>query len=305
MNTESTYNFSTYFQGKAKKCLSEMLHLAIKEDGIDLTSNGIFSPKDTSQAKIIARQPSVIAGLPIIPLFIELFCLTGSIEKNYSWQPLVQEGEYVTANTPIATIKGATRIILHTERSILNIIGHLSGIATLTKKYIIELDNTGITLLDTRKTLPGLRYIDKYAVLCGGGTNHRRNLEELLLIKDTHIDAIGSIKQAVTNLRKTYTPCPPIEVECRTINEVNEAIHCHVERIMLDNMPIKMLNEALQLIPHNIITEVSGGITLENIYTLTKTIKRKPNYISVGCITNSAPCSNFSMLIEKKYETTI
>lgn len=286
--------FSDYFQNKAQEFLLAILELALKEDGIDLTSNAIFSSVEHIHTQIIAKEQTLVSGLPVIPLIMQL-CSVAS--DDYYWKAFVGEGTKVEAHTVIAEIIGPAQRILQAERTILNFISHVSGITTLTKKYVDALEGSGIVLLDTRKTLPGLRYPAKYAVLCGGGKNHRHNLEELLLIKDNHIDTAGSIDTAVQKLRNRYTPCPLIEVECRTITEVMEAVNCYVDRIMLDNMSIETMHTALAYIPQTIEVEISGNITLENIQRIAKNSQRKPNYISVGCITKSAPAADFSLSI--------
>jgi nicotinate-nucleotide pyrophosphorylase (carboxylating) len=183
----------------------------------------------------------------------------------------------------------------------LNFLSHLSGIAHLTRRYVTELEGTGAALLDTRKTLPGLRWPDKYAVLVGGGRNHRRNLSEMLMLKDNHIDAAGSIREAVAMLRAAYgADCPPIEVECRNLAELREALDSGVKRVMLDNMDIPALSAALPLIPPQVEAEISGGVTLENIRVLALASPRRPDFISVGRITHSAPAADFSMRIHKE-----
>lgn len=290
--------FSEYFSGEARACLMSLLELALAEDGPDLTSDGIFPPADRAQAVIVAKSETVVSGLPVIPLVLDL-CATCPEELSHTWQALAREGEAVQAGAAIARLSGPARQILRAERVILNFISHLSGIAALTRSYVDILDGTGVRLLDTRKTLPGMRYPDKYAVLCGGGRNHRRNLSEMLMIKDNHIDAAGSITEAVAKLRERYKPCPPIEVECRTIAEVDEAVACAVERIMLDNMSREGLREALERVPRTIETEVSGGVTLESLRALATPGTRQPDFISVGRLTHSAPAADFSMRIAK------
>jgi nicotinate-nucleotide pyrophosphorylase (carboxylating) len=195
----------------------------------------------------------------------------------------------------VATINGQTRLVLKAERIILNFISHLSGIANLTASYVKELAGTSTRLLDTRKTLPGLRYPEKYAVLAGGGLNHRFSLEDMLMLKDNHIDAAGSITRAVQLVRKTYSPCPPLEVECRNLDEVKEAALAGVNRIMLDNMDLPTLKKALLLIPKAIESEVSGGITRECIGELARLSPSGPDFISVGRLTHSAPAADFSI----------
>lgn len=290
--------FSEYFSGDARTYLMAALELALAEDGPDLTSDGLFAPVDRVQAVIVAKERAVVSGLPVIPLIMDL-CAARPAELSYTWQALAKEGEDVSAGFTIARLNGPARQILRAERVILNFISHLSGIATLTRTYVDALEGTGVRLLDTRKTLPGLRYPDKYAVVCGGGHNHRRNLAEMLMVKDNHIDAAGSITAAVTALRERYRPCPPIEVECRTNAEVSEAVECKVNRIMLDNMKADALGSALVLVPRGIETEVSGGVSLESIRALATPGLRQPDFISVGRLTHSAPAADFSMRIAK------
>ena len=172
----------------------------------------------------------------------------------------------------MARISGPARQVLRAERVILNFVSHLCGIANLTRRYAEKLEGTGVRLLDTRKTMPGLRYPDKYAVLCGGGHNHRRNLAEMLMLKDNHIDAAGSMTKAVELLRGRYNPCTP-----------------------------DMLPEALEMIPSSIETEISGGVSLDTIrvYATVSTV-RKPDFISVGRITHSAVTADLSMRIAKE-----
>ena len=192
------------------------------------------------------------------------------------------------ANTPLANIAYA----YHFDAGLY---------ARYLRRYAEKLEGTGVRLLDTRKTMPGLRYPDKYAVLCGGGHNHRRNLAEMLMLKDNHIDAAGSMTKAVELLRGRYNPCPPIEVECRNHDEISEAVACRVDRIMLDNMTPDMLPEALEMIPSSIETEISGGVSLDTIraYATVSTV-RKPDFISVGRITHSAVTADLSMRIAKE-----
>ncbi len=289
--------FSEFFQAEAYDHLVSLLQLCLAEDGIDLTSEGIFHAEDQAQAKIVAKQQTLVAGLPVLPLVMDM-CLSEQSDKSYTWRALVDEGTEVHSDTVVAEFVAPTRCLLRAERVMLNMLCHLSGVATLTKQYVQALDGTGVRLLDTRKTLPGSRYPDKYAVLVGGGTNHRKNLSEMLMLKDNHIDAAGSISKAVEAVRKHCTPCPPIEVECRNIAEVHEAVACNVERVMLDNMNTATITRALPHIPPTIECEISGGVTLHGIRNLATVVpfgKRRPDFISVGRITHSAPAADFSM----------
>ena len=277
-----------------------ILELSLAEDGPDLTTEGVFGPGDRLQAIIVAKEQTIIAGLPVIPLVMDL-CAAHPEELSYTWQSLAKEGEEVAKGSIVARISGPARQVLRAERVILNFVSHLCGIANLTRRYAEKLEGTGVRLLDTRKTMPGLRYPDKYAVLCGGGHNHRRNLAEMLMLKDNHIDAAGSMTKAVELLRGRYNPCPPIEVECRNLDEISEAVACRVDRIMLDNMTPDMLPEALEMIPSFIETEISGGVSLDTIraYATVRTV-RKPDFIPVGRITHSAVTADLSMRIAKE-----
>lgn len=263
-----------------------LIRIALAEDGPDLTAQGLFGEDEMAQAQIIAKQSTVVAGLPLIPLILEFGDVKCNVHLN------VDEGDRVSEGTMIAAIQGPAAHLLKAERVIMNFICHLSGIAELTSRYVAELQGTGTTLLDTRKTTPGLRYLEKYAVCVGGGQNHRKNLAEMLMLKDNHIDRAGSITQAVSTLRNTYAQCPPIEVECRTLEEVKEASACDIQRIMLDNMSPEMITEALTLVPDGIESEVSGNISLANIKSI---CQLGPDFISVGKLTHSAPASDFSM----------
>jgi nicotinate-nucleotide pyrophosphorylase (carboxylating) len=237
----------------------------------------------------VAKQDTLVAGLPLIPLIMEF----AGCEFQHMLN--VDEGERVSSGTMIAAIQGPTRHLLRTERVILNYLCHISGIASLTARYVAALHGSRTTLLDTRKTLPGLRYPEKYAVLVGGGKNHRKNLSEMLMVKDNHIDRAGGINPAVASLRAAYgEDCPPIEVECRTVEEVDQAVAVQVTRIMLDNMDLDQMRQALARIPAGIETEVSGGVNLENIAAIGAL---GPDYVSVGRITHSAPVSDLSMRI--------
>ena len=191
----------------------------------------------------------------------------------------------------VAALQGPTVHLLKAERVILNFLCHLSGIANLTDRYVQELQGTKTQLLDTRKTLPGLRFPEKYAVLAGGGKNHRLTLSDMLMLKDNHIEQAGSITKAVEALLGAYSPCPPIEVECRTIEEVEEAVQCEIQRIMLDNMDTETAKTALGIIPDTIETEISGNISMENIREVAKLA---PAFVSVGKLTQPISGGNSS-----------
>lgn len=285
-------NFSTYFPPQKKPLLLNLIDLAWQEDGED-PSSLIFPSDHTSSAKLIAKAHGLIAGLPLLNLIQEKFKLFLKITL------LVHEGARVKPRQVIAKIQGKTRDLLRAERIFLNFLSHLSGIATLTSKYVEKTKPYGVTLLDTRKTLPGMRYLEKYAVQVGGGKNHRLNLSEMIMLKDNHLAAFPHLQEAVKTLRTQLNPCPPIEVECGTLEEVKAAIKTQVDRIMLDNMSLKQAKECLALIPSHIETEISGNIDLNNIEAYARL---KPTYISVGKLTHSAPALDLSLKIEGKNE---
>jgi len=278
--------FEEFFQAEARMFLLATIRIALAEDGSDLTSMGVFSEGDLTQAMIVAKEDTVVAGLPLIPMIMEFGGEECQVHLN------VDDGDFVPKGTMVAALQGPTVHLLKAERVIMNFLCHLSGIANLTTQYVKALEGTKTQLLDTRKTLPGLRFPEKYAVLAGGGKNHRLTLSDMLMLKDNHIEQAGSITHAVDALLRTHTPCPPIEVECRTLEEVEEATQCEIQRIMLDNMDAETAKTALGIIPDTIETEISGNISLENIREVAEL---GPNYISVGKLTHSAPSSDFSM----------
>lgn len=285
-----TTTFHDFFQGPALEFLERAVRAALDEDGADLTSLAVFGTQSPARAEIVAKQDAVVAGLPIGPLVLDAV----TPGAGAGMRLLAADGRTVRPGQVVAEIHGPASTLLRAERVVLNFLTHLSGIATLTRTYADALRGTRTTLLDTRKTLPGLRHVEKYAVLMGGGKNHRLSLSDMLMLKDNHIDQAGGIAPAVARLRAAYSPCPPIEVECRTLAEVREAAGLGVARIMLDNMAPEALAEALALVPPGIETEVSGGVSLA---TLAAIAQAGPDFVSVGRLTHSAPAADFSMRI--------
>jgi nicotinate-nucleotide pyrophosphorylase (carboxylating) len=289
---------SPFFRGRALEHTLLTIRQALAEDGTDLTSNAVFAPEDSLRAVIVAKEEAVLAGLPLIPLILE----EGSRLEPGRWKVVrhAREGERLSPGEEIILMEGGARLLLRCERVILNFICHLSGIASLTRRYADRLRGSGITLLDTRKTLPGLRFPEKYAVLAGGGRNHRMDLSAMLMLKDNHLDAGGGVASAVALVRAAYGPVPPLEVECRTLGEVEEALLCRVDRIMLDNMDAPALEAALRRIPAEVEVEVSGGLSLDSLDGLLALAgSRKPDFVSVGRITHSAPQADFSLRLER------
>lgn len=295
----TTPSFDSFFQGQAREYLLRAIDLALVEDGQDLTSLGLFPPYERLDARVVAKEDTLVVGLPLIALVLErcaeLFPEYGAV-ADCETILRAPEASRVQRYTEVAAMFGPAALLLKAERVALNFIAHLSGVANLTARYVAALEGAKTKLLDTRKTLPGLRYPEKYAVRCGGGMNHRLDLAAMLMLKDNHIDRAGSITAAVTLLRAAYADCPAIEVECRTLDDVREAVACTVERIMLDNMSAATILEALTFVPESIETEISGSVSLDTLPALGRL---GADFISVGRITHSAPAADFSMLISR------
>jgi nicotinate-nucleotide pyrophosphorylase (carboxylating) len=286
--------YSSFFSGAPRRFMLRTIDLALAEDGEDLTSVALFPESDLLTADIVAKEHMTVAGLPLAPLILERCAAGFAPQAPYSVELLRQDGARVTPGDLLLQMQGQARLLLKAERVILNFLCHLSGIATLTRQYANALAGSRTRLLDTRKTLPGLRYPEKYAVLVGGGHNHRKNLEEMLMLKDNHIDQAGSIQAAVEKLRTILPRCPPIEVECRDASDVDAAVAAGVERIMLDNMTPEGIAACLKRIPAAIETEISGGVDLDNLILLGSL---GADFISVGRITHSARSMDISMRI--------
>lgn len=286
------------FGSKGAEYVRRIVRLALEEDERDLTSDGIFEKNDMSYGKLIARQDTYVVGLPLIPVVFEELGVKDP-EKLYSIK--AAEGSYLKNNDIAAEFEAGTALLLKAERIILNFITRMSGIANYTKLFLKELEGTGVTLLDTRKTLPGHRYLDKYAVRAAGAKNHRMTLADMLMVKNNHVDAAGSITNAVEKLRGEYgASCPPIIVECRDSKEVLEAVGVAPQRILLDNMSVEELAENLPLIPKNIEAEISGGVNLKTVRALALSSKTRPaDFVSVGSITHSAPIADFSLRVKR------
>lgn len=279
--------FSLYFNDDRMALLHRLVDIALEEDGRDLTSEALFPLTSLLHASIVAKEETLVAGLPLIDIVFErMRCPKPCVTLLASDADAVERGQEV------ARIQGSAPILLKAERVIMNFICHLSGVANATRRFVQAVEGTGVRVLDTRKTTPGQRYLEKYAVRMGGGHNHRANLEEMLMLKDNHIDQAGSITAAVDTLRKAYDVCPPLEVECRTLEHVREAVSLIPQRIMLDNMSVETAAEALKLIPAHIESEISGNVTLATIRALAEL---RPTFISTGAITHSATVADFSM----------
>jgi len=269
----------------------ELIKLALEEDiqDGDVTTLAIVEEDEMCKGKLVAKQNGVIAGLEVFRYVFKL--LDGNGLKFYS---KYYDGAEVQRGDLIAEFSGKMRTVLSGERTALNILQRMSGVATKTRRYVEQLKDTKTELLDTRKTMPGFRYLDKYAVAIGGGTNHRIGLFDMVMLKENHIKAAGSIQKAVNVVREKYGNKYKIEVETGNLVEVMDALDSDVDIIMLDNMPIEEMQASVLMINKKVKTEASGNITLENIKSVAET---GVDYISVGAITHSVNALDISLLI--------
>jgi nicotinate-nucleotide pyrophosphorylase (carboxylating) len=263
--------------------IERVAKLALDEDlagGVDVTTLSTVDEDATGEADFVAREAGVVAGLDVAAAIVELrFAGAGAVK------PTKNDGETVVPGDIVLSIAGPTREILTAERSALNILCHLSGIATTTAHWVDAVEGTGAVIRDTRKTMPGLRALEKYAVRCGGGQNHRKGLADQALIKDNHIVAAGGVTPALHAVQKQF-PDLICEVECDTVDQVAEAIAAGAKLVLLDNMSIDELKESVGIAkPAGVKTEASGGLTIDRARDVART---GVEYLSVGALTHSA-----------------
>ena len=268
-----------------------LIELAIAEDigPGDATSEAVLPTTLVLCGRIIAKRAGVIAGLPVAEAVFR------RVDPALRLSSHVRDGDSVTPGDIVAEVNGPGRGMLASERLALNFLQHLSGIATLTRAFVDAVDGTKAIVLDTRKTHPGYRVLEKYAVRMGGGHNHRMSLHDMLLVKDNHIEAAGSITTAVEQARSFHHDLP-IEVEVKNLDELREAVRLNVDRIMLDNMDLDQMQEAVRLTGGRVDLEASGGVDLERVAAIAAT---GVDYISIGALTHSAPALDLSMLVSK------
>ncbi len=268
--------------------VDDIIKTALNEDinYIDSTADLLIPEDSVSSAYFVAKASGVIAGLDVA---LRVFTM---LDPDMKIECKFKDGDAVNNGDIIAEFTGHTRLMLKAERTALNLLQHMSGIATYTNKCVKLVEGTNASIADTRKTLPGLRALQKYSVLAGGGRNHRYNLTDAAMLKDNHIDAYGGITAAVTELRKKAGHMLQIEVETRTLDEVREAVACKVNVIMLDNMSCETMAEAVKLVDGRAKLEASGNITLDNIAEVAKT---GIDIISLGALTHSVQAFDISM----------
>lgn len=269
-----------------------LIQFALHEDiGTgDITTESIFDNDAIAGATIVAKQDGVICGMKIAELVFRDFTI------DMDWQPFCKDGDYVRKGTVIAQVEATSRILLSAERTALNFLQRMSGVATNARKYAQAVEGTGCRVLDTRKTIPGWRLLDKYAAKVGGATNHRYGLYDMVMIKDNHITAAGSIEKAIEIVLKETERYPlPIEVETASLGDVARVLQVGgITRIMFDNFTPDKVREGVEMVQGRFETEASGGITLENIRDYAET---GVDFVSVGAITHSAAALDISMNI--------
>ncbi|RPH37817.1 carboxylating nicotinate-nucleotide diphosphorylase [bacterium] len=272
--------------------IARLIELALMEDvGLgDLTSDAVVDEGAMSRGELLCKQGGVIAGLEVAGLVFR-FC-----DDGITFDPLIAEGANCPAGLVIARMDGGTKGILRGERTALNFLQRMSGIASLTRRYVDAVAGTSAKITDTRKTAPGLRALDKWAVRLGGGVNHRFGLDDMVLIKDNHLVATGGITAAVMLCRAyldEHNVRAAVEVETKNLDEVREALACGgIQRIMLDNFSLPEMREAVHLIAHAVEVEASGGITLATVRAVAET---GVDFISVGALTHSVNALDISL----------
>ncbi|HEY4621220.1 MAG TPA: carboxylating nicotinate-nucleotide diphosphorylase [Gaiellaceae bacterium] len=273
----------------AEDALERVVAAALAEDvGTgDVTTEATVDTDAVGTAELVTRTPGVVAGLAAVEAVFR------ALDPEIRFEPLVEEGALVREPVAVARVSGSLRAILTGERTALNFLGRFSGIATLTRRYVDAVAGTGVAILDTRKTTPGLRVLEKRAVASGGGRNHRFGLSDGVLVKDNHLRAAGSVRAAVERLRAATDL--PVEVECDTLEQVDEALAAGADAILLDNMSLDELRAAVGLARGRARLEASGGVTLDTVRAVAET---GVDEISIGALTHSAPALDVSLELE-------
>lgn len=282
---------TTIFDYIKEEDLNEFLNYVFKEDFRkegDITSDAIFKDDIKKNAIILAKQNGIVAGIELIKFILY------KVNDTIMIEPFIEDGASVTCGERIMCINANLSFLLKAERICLNFLGRISGVATITQKFVEETKGTRCKILDTRKTTPGLRFAEKYAVRVGGGTNHRMGLFDVVLIKDNHIDGKGSLIQCIEAVRNEYGNKYKIITETRTLDEVKDALSMKVDRILLDNMDIETTQKAINIVNNQIPLESSGNITLDKVKTLAQL---GIDYISTSYITAWAQPIDLSMII--------
>jgi nicotinate-nucleotide pyrophosphorylase (carboxylating) len=277
-----------------RRWVEDLVRATIEEDlagGVDVTTTATVDAEQISVADFVARSDGVVAGLQVAELVLRQVAGKDEIEIEHS----VADGAAVKAGDVLLTVRGKTRQLLTAERTTLNLLGHLSGVATLTRRWVDALDGTGAVVRDTRKTMPLLRTLEKYAVRCGGGQNHRMGLSDAALIKDNHVIAAGGVAEAFRLVRKAY-PDVPVEVEVDSVEDAVIAVEAGAELILLDNMDVPQLRSAVEQVAGRAKLEASGSLRLDNAREVAET---GVDYLAVGALTHSAPVLDIAMDLQE------
>ena len=275
---------------KLLKSVETILNLAYWEDigEGDITTNNLIPSGEVKTALFAAKEDGIIAGLPVAEMVFR------KLDQNLKWKTLIPDGRWVKEGDIIAEFSGSYRALLSGERTALNFLQRMSGIATLANQFVKAVEGTNVKILDTRKTLPGYRFLDKYSIRMGGATNHRIGLYDMVMIKDNHIQVAGGIKNAVEAIRQRIPISIKIEVETSTLEMVREAIDVGADIIMLDNMNTKAIAKAVKLIDKRAKTEASGNMSLHKIKEIAET---GVDFISIGALTHSVKALDISQSI--------
>jgi nicotinate-nucleotide pyrophosphorylase (carboxylating) len=277
-----------------RQWVEDLVRATIEEDlagGVDVTTTATVDAEQISVADFVARSDGVVAGLQIAELVLRQVAGKDEVEIEHS----VSDGAAVKAGDVLLTVRGKTRQLLTAERTTLNLLCHLSGVATLTRRWVEALDGTGAVVRDTRKTMPLLRTLEKYAVRCGGGKNHRMGLSDAALIKDNHVIAAGGVAEAFRLVRKAF-PDVPVEVEVDSVEDAVIAVEAGAELILLDNMDVPQLRSAVEQVAGRAKLEASGNLRLDNAREVAET---GVDYLAVGALTHSAPVLDIAMDLQE------
>jgi len=268
------------------KVIDRKIREALREDigSGDITSQKVVRPNTKALGVIFAKERGILCGIDIACRVFEI------CDPNLRFDKKLYDGGEVDYGTTVATVTGSARSILKAERVALNFIQQLSGIATLTRRFVDLVAGTGVVILDTRKTHPGLRELEKYAVKVGGGENHRMGLDRMVLIKDNHISVGGGIDAVIRRMKGEW-----FEIEVKNLHELKLAVELGAHRVMLDNFPLGEIKKAVKLYKGRVELEVSGGVTLENVRSIAET---GVDYISIGALTHSARAIDFSLTLK-------
>ena len=287
--TYPTYRLSTDVSerlaaaGLAPLDVESVIARALSEDldgGVDVTTMATVPRSQRSRLVFASRASGVVAGVPVAAA---VFAMVGGDDVRIEWESA--DGERVTPGSRVLSVVGSTHALLRAERPALNLLGHLSGIATFTARWVDAISGTRAAIRDTRKTTPGLRALEKFAVRCGGGLNHRMSLADAALVKDNHVIAAGGVAQAFTQVRAMY-PDIPVEVEVDSLDQLDDVVDAGADLVLLDNFTVDQMREAVQRVDRRVRLEASGGLTLDAAAEVAAT---GVDYLAVGALTHSAP----------------